>query len=75
MSILLLICPSRSREGAWIEIVYWSFRFIAQARRSREGAWIEMTSPALFRRSIIGRSREGAWIEIHTAIEAYGDGP
>ena len=21
------------------------------------------------------RSRKGAWIEIHTAIEAYGDGP
>ena len=33
---------SRSREGAWIEILYASDIFLSLASRSREGAWIEI---------------------------------
>ena len=32
----------RSREGAWIEILYASDIFLSLASRSREGAWIEI---------------------------------
>ena len=44
-------------------------------RRSREGAWIEIACCKAACINAGRRSREGAWIEIHTAIEAYGDGP
>ena len=53
----LLCCSSkivnfrRSREGAWIEILYFINAFFSAASRSREGAWIEIyavypTTPA-----------------------------
>ena len=32
----------RSREGAWIEICYYSWHKLGRGRRSREGAWIEI---------------------------------
>ena len=32
----------RSREGAWIEILYLAFFVKTWGSRSREGAWIEM---------------------------------
>ena len=33
---------SRSREGAWIEIMVMNKSTLQALRRSREGAWIEM---------------------------------
>ena len=36
------VYDSRSREGAWIEILIQSTRTLQRIRRSREGAWIEI---------------------------------
>ena len=34
--------PSRSREGAWIEMALTAGYNLFRSRRSREGAWIEI---------------------------------
>ena len=54
----------RSREGAWIEINFVSYRDLSGKCRSREGAWIEIAALLFRGAAYIGRSREGAWIEI-----------
>ena len=55
---------SRSREGAWIEIVEDAAKVEEALSRSREGAWIEIQQPARYAHTVPRRSREGAWIEI-----------
>ena len=65
---------SRSREGAWIEIMpFMEMVTPKQVAPVRERG-LKCLCNAY---SAAGRcrSRKGAWIEIHTAIEAYGDGP
>ena len=44
MLLILSTCfvPGRSREGAWIEILYHENLRAYVYRRSREGAWIEI---------------------------------
>ena len=45
MQMLLLVKMKpvgRSREGAWIEIIWQLLDMSSILRRSREGAWIEM---------------------------------
>ena len=66
MPIILLqtLLHSRSREGAWIEIVREPRKDYHRKSRSREGAWIEMALKPLWRLILLSRSREGAWIEI-----------
>ena len=56
--------PGRSREGAWIEILYHENLRAYVYRRSREGAWIEITHYTGRKAAAGCRSREGAWIEI-----------
>ena len=55
---------SRSREGAWIEILYRAGCFSVEKSRSREGAWIEIVGYLCIFGRCKSRSREGAWIEI-----------
>ena len=40
---ILSTIKSRSREGAWIEILLTFFIFYELLSRSREGAWIEIS--------------------------------
>ena len=55
---------SRSREGAWIEILTLRRSGNSAYCRSREGAWIEIARALNEAQTAFGRSREGAWIEI-----------
>ena len=55
---------SRSREGAWIEIVDDAPYRRPDYGRSREGAWIEISLIDNGINTPSCRSREGAWIEI-----------
>ena len=65
---------SRSREGAWIEIVGVVFILkLAKSGRSREGAWIEMESLGVNSWLQSCRSREGAWIEINIIHDYHED--
>ena len=59
---------SRSREGAWIEIVPRGASNLKDMRRSREGAWIEIMSAAKRWQNGRSRSREGAWIEMKSDV-------
>ena len=56
--------PSRSREGAWIEIIFCLHVSGKCYSRSREGAWIEIADSTTYLTGAQSRSREGAWIEI-----------
>ena len=38
----MLAAACRSREGAWIEIVWYDGMTLEEVGRSREGAWIEI---------------------------------
>ena len=42
LKYLLKMDNSRSREGAWIEIIIYICRSFCRSCRSREGAWIEI---------------------------------
>ena len=61
---IMVLEPGRSREGAWIEIIWFSIvvtlSFVAPARERG----LKYTKGRKSRNSI-SRSREGAWIEIH----------
>ena len=63
--MLEFLDKSRSRKGAWIEIIIGGALSNSAARRSRKGAWIEMVLliPTLV--CNVRRSRKGAWIEIY----------
>ena len=56
---------SRSREGAWIEMICTGLYLLISVSRSRKGAWIEIAKE-LKRMDLENerRSRKGAWIEI-----------
>ena len=55
---------SRSRKGAWIEILKLCTLQRLKRGRSRKGAWIEIMSLVCSVFVSFGRSRKGAWIEI-----------
>ena len=57
---------SRSRKGAWIEMLKRSSTHKMYYCRSRKGAWIEIVSCSNTLRQSGSRSRKGAWIEIPT---------
>ena len=55
----LHLAASRSREGAWIEIVPQQRLYACPQGRSREGAWIEMVKSLLIRQiSAVAPARE-----------------
>ena len=57
---------SRSRKGAWIEILRTIAEGVGTVGRSRKGAWIEINDGFNKYGAIDCRSRKGAWIEIDT---------
>ena len=61
----------RSREGAWIEILFGVDGVNLLEGRSREGAWIEINRGAIERQWLTCRSREGAWIEMFFVLISY----